>query len=143
MTDELIEKKTRKKHYVNNADMHKALIEWQLLLVVDPMTRIPDYIGDCFTRIATQRARHPWFSGYTFKDEMIAEAVLTCVKYCRNYDAVKSDNPFSYFTQFVNNSFFQVMQKEKKIADYKFEQVKEIQQNSEGFDYNNFFNDEG
>jgi hypothetical protein len=136
-------KKVRRKNYINNETFHESMVEWKEQLKTDPKTRIPNYIGECFIKLAEGRARHPWHSGWTFKDEMIAEAVLTCCKYAHNYNPEKSNNPFSYFTQFVNNAFSQIKLKEKKLSDYKFEQVKENQQNSEGFDYNNFFSDEG
>ena len=135
-------KRTRRKHYINNEDFHNALVTWKQDLQRNPNARIPNYIGECFIKIATGRAKHPWYSGWTFKDEMIAEAVLTCVKYAHNYKPDKSTNPFAYFTQFVNNAFEQIKLKEKKLADYKFEMVKEQQVNSDGYDYKNFFNEE-
>lgn len=135
-------KKKRRKHYINNEDMNNALVIWKNMLIEKPETPIPDYIGECFIKIAENRAKHPWYAGWSFKDEMIAEAVLTCVKYCRNYDPTKTTNCFSYFTQFVNNAFEQVKLKEKKLADYRFEQVKEMQNNSDQYDYNNFFNED-
>lgn len=136
------QKKPRRKHYINNIDMHNALVEWLSARQNDNTAMMSDYIGDCFMRIATQRAKHSWYCNYSFKDEMISEAILTMCKYAKNYNPERSDNCFSYFTQFANNAFSQVMQKEKKLADYKFEMVKETQTNSEGFDYNNFFNEE-
>jgi hypothetical protein len=136
------QKRTRRKPYVNGIDFHNALVEWKEDLKCDSTARMSNYIGECFTKIATQRAKHGWFSGYSFKDEMIGEAVLTMCKYAKNYDPEKTDNGFAYFTQFANNAFFQVMKREKNFADYKFEMVKMTQTGSEGFDYNNFFNDE-
>jgi len=73
---------------------------------------------------------------------MIAEAVLTCMKYAHNFNPEKTDNPFAYFTQYCNNAFLQVMEREKKLADFKFEMVKEAQLNSDEYDYKNFMSDE-
>jgi hypothetical protein len=135
-------KRVRRKHYINNQDFHDALVIWKTELTTNPSARLSEYIGLCFQKIAEGRAKHPWYSGWTFKDEMIAEAVLTCCKYAHNYNPEKSNNPFAYFTTYCNNAFEQIKMKEKKLADYRFEMVKENQQNSETYDYNNFFSDE-
>jgi hypothetical protein len=135
-------KKKKVKNYINNNDFLQALVRWKEATKIDPTAKMEEYIGECFMKIAVGRARHPWYSGWTFKDDMIAEAVLTCMKYAHNFDPEKTDNPFAYFTQYCNNAFLQVMEREKKLADFKFEMVKEAQLNSDEYDYKNFMNDE-
>lgn len=140
--DENKPRRKRRKNYINNEDFHNALSEWKEQLKDDPNTRMPEYIGLCFMKIAEGRAKHPWYSGWTFKDEMISEAILTCIKYSYNYDHEKFSNPFAYFTTYVNNAFEQIKQKEKKIADYKFDMVNMSQTNTDSYNYKNFFNEE-
>lgn len=135
-------KRQRRKHYINNVHFHEAMVEWKESLSTNKSTPIPDYIGECFIKLAENRAKHPWYNGWTFKDEMIAEAIYTCCKYAYNYNHIEFSNPFAYFTQYINNAFSQVKAKEKKIADYKFERIKEMQTNNADYDYNNFFNEE-
>jgi len=135
--------KTRKKvkNYINNADFLQALIRWKAATKENPKAKMEEYIGECFMKIALGRARHPWYNGWTFKDDMIAEAVLTCMKYAHNFDPEKTENPFAYFTQYCNNAFQQVMEREKKLTDFKFDMVKISQLNSEQYDYKNMLNE--
>ena len=131
-------KEKRKKNYINNNDFHMALCEWQDKCWENCIQLpIPNYIGECFYKLAKNRGRHHWFSGYTYIEDMIAEAVLTCIKYCYNYDRFKSNNPFAYFTQYINNTFFKFMKYEKTVADYRFDIIKENQKHSDLYDYNN------
>jgi hypothetical protein len=138
-----IEKKRKKvKNYINNNDFLQALVRWKTAVKSNPQAKMEEYIGECFMKIAVGRARHPWYNGWTFKDDMIAEAVLTCMKYAHNFNPEKTDNPFAYFTQYCNNAFLQVMEREKKLTDFKFDMVKISQLNSEQFDYKNMLSDE-
>jgi hypothetical protein len=141
-TEEVVVKKVKKKNYINNRDFHDALVVWLTERKTNPKARMSDYIGRCFQKIAEGRAKHPWYSGWTFKDDMISNAILICCQYAHNYKPEKSENPFAYFTQCCNNAFDQLKTKEKKLADFKFEMVKEGSKNSEDYDYKNFMNNE-
>jgi len=96
------EKMTEKKpkHYVNNTDFLNALIEYREKCDIakkegkqDP--QIPNYIGECFLKIAEHLSRKPNFISYSFRDEMIADGIENCLMYFRNFDPLKSKNPFA------------------------------------------------
>ena len=100
------------KAYVNNKKMYEVLCAYleecnKAEKEGKELPRIPEYIGACFLKIATNFASKPRFSGYSYTDEMINEAVLTCVTYVRRFNPEITHNPFAYFTQFVKNAFFQ------------------------------------
>ena len=59
-------------------------------------------------------ARKHQFSGYHFKDEMIADAIYHCIRYIDSFNIEKSDNPFSYFTQAAYYQFIKRIQLEKE-----------------------------
>jgi DNA-directed RNA polymerase specialized sigma24 family protein len=64
--------------------------------------------------------------GYSYKDEMIADAIENCVSAAHSFDPEKSNNPFAYFTQIAWNAFIRRISKEKKQAYIKhknFEQT--------------------
>jgi hypothetical protein len=110
-----------KEHYVKNKDFLIAMIKYKEdCNLADEnkvkRPRIPNYIGDCFIKIATRISFKPNYVNYPFKDEMISDAYFTCVKYIQNFDHTKSDvpNPFAYFTSIVENCFKQRIAKEKK-----------------------------
>jgi len=84
-----------------------------------PKPVIPRYIGECFLKIATGFSNKPNFSAYSWKEEMISDAVLNMVKYIDNFDGSKTNNPFAYFTQYAKNSFFRRISLEKEQQDIK------------------------
>lgn len=112
-------------HYINNADFLKALIDYKKLCekankkkLEDPP--IPNYIGECFLKIADHLSRKPNFVSYSFRDEMIADGIENCLMYFRNFDPEKSKNPFAYFTQIIYYAFLRRIQKEKKQLYVKY-----------------------
>ena len=51
---------------------------------------------------------------------MIGQAVLTCIKYSKNFNPEKSQNPFAYLTSICQNSFkafLNTQKTHKKIKD--------------------------
>jgi hypothetical protein len=113
------------KHYVNNADFLNALIEYKKVCDTakkkkKPEPQIPNYIGECFFKIADHLSRKPNFASYSFRDEMIADGIENCLMYFRNFDPKKSKNPFSYFTQIIYFAFLRRIMKEKKQLYVKY-----------------------
>ena len=109
----IVRKKSNKK-YVNGVDFHNALVNYYVLLETKPNAIIPDYIGLCIQKIATNLGNKINFSSYTFKEDMIGDAqekMIEAVIY-KKYDALISQNPFAYFTQIAYNSFLQRIAKE-------------------------------
>ena len=109
----------KKKRYIDNKQFYQAMVEYRKS--VDDAVRnsldkppVSDYIGKCFRDIAEGLSYRPNFINYTYKDEMILDAIENCIAYCSNFDPVKSKNPFSYFTQIVYYAFVRRIEKEKK-----------------------------
>lgn len=106
------------RHYVDKQKFYEALVERKQR--VDeaeknnlPKPQISNYIGECILKISTNLAKKYQFSGYTFKDEMIADSVIHCLKYIDAFDITKSENPFSYFTQAAYYQFIKRIETEK------------------------------
>lgn len=127
------EKMTEKKpkHYVNNTDFLNALIEYREKCDIakkegkqDP--QIPNYIGECFLKIAEHLSRKPNFISYSFRDEMIADGIENCLMYFRNFDPLKSKNPFAYFTQIIYYAFLRRIMKEKKQLYVKYKATEQF-----------------
>jgi len=118
-------------HYVKNADFLSALIDHKKTCDVAKengltQPRIPNYIGECFLKIAEHLSRKPNFSQYTFRDEMISDGVENCIMYFRNFDPEKSKNPFSYFTQIIYYAFLRRIIKEKKQLYVKYKATEQF-----------------
>ncbi len=123
--------KDKTKHYVNNTDFLNALIEYKekcdaAKAESKPDPRIPNYIGECFLKIAEHLSRKPNFIAYSFRDEMIADGVENCLMYFRNFDPTKSKNPFAYFTQIIYYAFLRRIQKEKKQLYVKYKATEQV-----------------
>ena len=119
------------KHYINNADFLKALIDYKAAAKEakkenKPAPVIPNYIGECFMKIAEGLSHKPNFINYTYRDEMISDGIENCLMYFANFDPEKSKNPFAYFTQIIYYAFLRRIQKEKKQLYVKYKATQQI-----------------
>ena len=138
ITTHVMTKRKRSIHYVNNKEFLSALIDYRNDVEVsyikkygreptkdvrgtrwDTKPPIPNYIGDCFLKIATHLSFKPNFVNYMFKDDMICDGIENCVQYIHNFNPEKSQNPFAYFTQIIHYAFLRRIQKEKKQIEIK------------------------
>lgn len=118
-------------HYVNNAELLNAIIEHRknVKLAKKNKTEIPmvsEYIGMCFLKIAEHLSRKPNFMSYTFREDMISDAVENCCQYVNNFNPAKSKNPFSYFTQIIYFAFLRRISKEKKQLYVKYKATEQL-----------------
>lgn len=114
------------KHYINNADFLQALIKYKEDSKKNPDIPVPNYIGECFLKIANHLSRKPNFISYTFKDEMISDGIENCVMYFRNFDPERSKNPFAYFTQIIYYAFLRRIMREKKQLYVKYKATQQF-----------------
>jgi hypothetical protein len=109
----------KKQHYVNNKDFYEAILEYKRR-VEDAKNndldkpKISNYIGECIYKIAVKLSTKPCFNGYSYKDEMISDGIENCILYFDDYDPVKGQNPFAYFTQIIYYAFLRRIGKEEK-----------------------------
>jgi hypothetical protein len=114
----------KKEHYVNNKEFLEALVVYRFKVAKAKETgqdrpKVPNYIGECFLKIATHLSYRPNFVNYMFKDDMVCDGIENCLQYIDNFDPAKSTNPFAYFTQIIYFAFLRRIQKEKKQLDIK------------------------
>ena len=149
ITTNVMTKRKRSDHYVNNKDFLAALIKYRedveiASLQDKPKPVIPRYVGECFLKIANHLSFKPNFVNYMFKDDMICDGIENCVQYIHNFNPKKSENPFAYFTQIVYYAFLRRIQKEKRQMEIKekiiersgFEEVFTADQGFNRSDYN-------
>jgi len=121
----------KQKHYINNEDFLKALVAYKELCIESekngkPKPNIPNYIGECWMKIAEGLSHKPNFINYTYRDEMISDGIENCLMYFENFDPNKSKNPFAYFTQIIYYAFLRRIQKEKKQLYVKYKSTEQI-----------------
>jgi hypothetical protein len=118
-----------KPHYVNNAQFSQAVVDYctesQLAEKNDlPKPVIPDYIAQCFLKICEGLSHKANFVRYTYREEMVMDAVENCLKAIENYNieaATRTGKPnaFAYFTQISWFAFLRRIEKEKKQQEIK------------------------
>ena len=116
-------------HYVNNSDFSQAVVDYvtiadQAKAVKQDRPIVPDYIAQCFLKIAEGLSHKSNFSRYTYREEMVMDAVENCLKAIGNYNlktATRTGKPnaFAYFTQISWFAFLRRIAKEKKQQDVK------------------------
>lgn len=101
-------------NYINNDRFHQLILEYHEKKKLNPKERIPEEAGKMIILMANRLATRYVFNGYTFKEEMINDAILRAVEIFDNYDPIKYDKPFAYFTLIMWRTFLQRIQKEKQ-----------------------------
>ena len=97
-------------HYVNNKEFLAAMVEYREKVLAakaegKQKPRVPNYIGECFVKIANHLAYKANFINYTYREEMVLDGIENCITYLDNFDPAKSSNPFAYFTQIAKNGY--------------------------------------
>ena len=116
-------------HYVNNATFSQAVVDYVSYVEKckkeqETLPKVPDYIAQCFLRIAEGLSHKANFIRYTYREEMVMDAVENCLKAISNYNleaATRTGKPnaFAYFTQITWFAFLRRITKEKKQQDIK------------------------
>lgn len=107
------------KNYINNKTLYTAMIEYRSKLEEsikngNDKPVIPNYIAQSILLICNNLAVKPNFSGYSYKQDMISDAIVDCVAAVDKFNPDKTNNPFAYFTQIAWNAFLRRLDKEKK-----------------------------
>ena len=118
-------------HYVDNKKFLQALVEYKKEVLAakeegKEQPRVPNYIGDCFIKIATHLSYKSNFINYSFKDDMISDGIENCLTAVAKFDPDKSSNPFAYYTQIIYFAFLRRIQKEKKLLATKYKMIENI-----------------
>jgi len=100
-------------HYISNNDLLAEIVKFK------KEGKMSEELGQMLLKIATQYSSKSNFSGYTWKQDMVSESVLTCVKYIKNFNPEKSTNAFAYVTQIIGNSFKLYITDQKKHSKIK------------------------
>ena len=126
-------KPKQKPHYVNNKEFSQSVVDYVKLVneAQEAGTKLPvvtDYIATCFLKIAQGLSHKANFIRYTYREEMVMDAVENCLKAITNYNieaATRTGKPnaFAYFTQICYYAFLRRLAKEKKQQDIKFKYI--------------------
>jgi hypothetical protein len=116
----IVRKPKSTKNYVNGPDFYLCLVAYNQKIKESKdgeKPQIPRYIGECILKIAEKLSIKYNFINYSFRDEMIADAIEKMIEKVESYDIEynkENPNPFGYFTQIAWNVFLQRIAKESK-----------------------------
>jgi hypothetical protein len=125
-----------KPHYVNNKEFSLAVVDY-CTKVKESKDKgekhpiVPDYIATCFLKICEGLSHKSNFVRYTYREEMVMDAVENCLRAINNYKietATRTGKPnaFSYFTQICYFAFIRRIAKEKRQQDIKFKFIEKM-----------------
>lgn len=133
--------KKRAAHYVSNKELlpeiekyketYQCLKCGEIIISEDKIEECPscgseisnkasEVLGGMLLKIASNYANKGNFANYTWKRDMVFEAILTCLKYLNNFDINrKNPNPFAYITTICHHAFVSHIKKQKKHSKIK------------------------
>ena len=116
-------------NYVDNKKLFDCFVEWREARVAaeakgDPEPQPPAYISESIMLIAQKYSTIWKFNGYSFREDMVGDAIIDIVKCFRNFDTDRSTSPLSYITRTAHNAFIRRIIKEKKQSYIKHRIVK-------------------
>ena len=124
-------KPNKKTYYVNPKEFLRLLKEYY---VSDDLV---DELATSVYKIAIGLSYAPNFINYSYKDEMIGDAVVKMIAAVKNkkFKIDSPSNPFSYFTTIAYHAFINRIKKEKKyretINDYQEQLYSQLSQNED------------
>ena len=100
-----------------------------------------DYLGGCLNKIAEGLGYNPKFINYSYKEEMIGDALIKMFSALKRkkFDISTDTSPFGYFTTIAFHAFINRIKKEKKhhdtISEFRERKYEELLSSSEGHIY--------
>lgn len=99
--------------YIDNEKLLEEVVEYK------KTGKMSNELGKMVLDIARNFSTVGSFAGYTWTEDMIGEAVLTCVKYLKSFNPDKSNNPFAYITTICKNAFIAYIKSQNKHSKIK------------------------
>lgn len=112
-------KPKKTEYYIDPAEFKQQLVGYYSNNINE------DIIAESISKIAHGLSYSSNFINYTYKDEMIGDAIVKMFTAVKNkkFDVTSEHNPFSYFTTIAFHAFINRIKKEKKhaeaISEYK------------------------
>ncbi len=124
MTKEYIEEVAAKSHYVNNKELFETLSEYRVRYLETKAAGLerppmPNSVATAIVQIATKMSRLHNFVSYSYRQDMISDAILQCTAKFHLFDPEKSNNPFAYYSQITWQSYVGRIKQEQKQTSIK------------------------
>jgi hypothetical protein len=121
---EAFDEPTKKVHYVDNDEMLAAWMAYQEDRKKaaaegrdDPV--VPRYLAECILKICHRTAYKYNFINYSYRDEMVSDAIENCLRGINTFNPATSKYIFSYYTTAAWNAFIRRIQREENQSAIK------------------------
>jgi len=103
----------KKAHYVNAKVFEEQIVRYYTLGTIE------DELAESITKIANGLSYAPNFINYSYKDDMVGDAVVKMFSALKNkkFRVGTGFSPFSYFTTIAFHAFINRIKKEKKYQE--------------------------
>lgn len=113
------------KYYLNNAKLLPEVLE------SIEKKRLSNELASMLMMLTRKYANRPCFYNYTYREDMIAEALANLCQNALKFDPSRSPspNPFAFYTSCINNSFLQFLNVEKRHRKIRDKMLVDIGEN--------------
>lgn len=107
-------------NYIDKKKFHAEMTKYRLAAIAAEeqgadKPRINNYLGSCFYLICENLSRRPNFANYSYREEMVGDAIENCLSAIDNFDPnEKKQNPFGYFSLIAWRAFVRRIKSEQK-----------------------------
>lgn len=120
-----------KSHYVSNKDLYIEYCKWHEAIKEAkrkklPEPQMPNSIAHAIIKICNKLSNSYNFVNYSYKDEMIADAIENCFRTAKNFDVENYNNPFAFLTTIAYHAFMRRIKKEKQESIIKGELLRDM-----------------
>lgn len=112
-----------KKYYLTNATLLPEVIRAKKLGKITPE------LAKMLVLLAERYSRHYRFSGYSYRDDMVSEALANLCQNALKFNPERSSNPFAFYTTAIHRSFLQYLNIEKRHRNIRDSLLIELGEN--------------
>lgn len=126
-------RRSRGEDYVNNKDLSVEVAAYAAKIAAAKQDgkeppQPNDYIATSIMKISNGLSRSPNYVNYPYREDMVMDGVVDCLKALKNFDTNASTrggspNAFGYFTQICYYAFLRRIAKEKKQLEIKMKMI--------------------
>lgn len=111
------------KYYLTNATLLPEVIKCR------KAGKISNELAKMLMLLTDRYSRKSSFGGYTFREDMVSEALINLCQNALKFDPEKSSNPFAFYTTSIHHSFLQFLNNEKKHRNIRDRMLIELGEN--------------
>lgn len=111
------------KYYLTNATLLPEVIKCR------KAGKISNELAKMLMLLTERYSKSSKFGGYTFREDMVSEALINLCQNALKFNPEKSSNPFAFYTTSIHHSFLQFLNNEKKHRNIRDKMLIELGEN--------------